>query len=345
MSQEQYTDYQEILNHLKKEKILPVYLFWGEEDYLKENVLNRFKEKLLDTSTIELNYKIIYADQITAGEIITEMEILPFLTKNKLIILKEAEKLNQEEEIKLINYLNRSNLIDTFSTLILIYQEGAPPKDLLEVVKKVGKIVKFDLPDKTRLNLWINTKFSKSKKRIDQEALVYLYYLVGSDLRFLFTEIEKLDLYTRDKELIEKEDVLAIYSGSETVNIFKFLDNLGEKKLKDSVEGIVKLDNSNLFYLSVLAMIYRQIRLILQTKFLLLNKANYHQIVRELKPLKLPDFVIKKLVIQAKKFDLQELSHIYKLLNEADLELKDSQKNPQIILEELVMNIINQKRE
>ncbi|GAH86819.1 unnamed protein product, partial [marine sediment metagenome] len=37
------------------------------------------------------------------------------------------------------------------------------------------------------------------------------------------------------------------------------------------------------------------------------------------------------------------LCQSYKLLNVADLELKDSQKNPQIILEELVMNIINQK--
>ncbi|GAJ16739.1 unnamed protein product, partial [marine sediment metagenome] len=34
----------------------------------------------------------------------------------------------------------------------------------------------------------------------------------------------------------------------------------------------------------------------------------------------------------------------YELLNIADLEFKDSQKEPKIILEELVMNIINQGR-
>jgi len=340
MKQEKYPGYQDILNHLKKEEILPVYLFWGKENYLKETILNKFKEKLLNPSTKELNYKTFSADRITSGEIINELEILPFLSKNKLIILKEAEKLNQEEVIKLASYLNKSNLLNTFSTLIIIYQEGSPHKDLLEAVKGIGKIVKFDFPDKSRLNFWINNKLSKSNKRIDREALDYLHYLIGSELRSLFSEIEKLDLYTQGKKLIEKEDILAIYSGSETVNIFKFLDNLGDKKLKDSVDGIVKLNNSNLFSLSVLAMIYRQIRLILQTKFLLLNKSNFSQIKKELN---LPDFVIEKLMVQAKKFNLQEICHIYKLLNEADLELKDSQKSPQIILEELVMKIINQR--
>ena len=50
------------------------------------------------------------------------------------------------------------------------------------------------------------------------------------------------------------------------------------------------------------------------------------------------------MIKQSKKYTFKELCQSYKLLNIADLELKDSQKNPQIILEELVMNIINQNK-
>jgi len=344
MKQENFFAYQDTLNHLKKEKILPVYLFWGKEDFLKEDILNRFKEKILDNLSEELNYKIFYADQITASVLINEMELLPFFTKHKLVVLKEAEKINQEEEEKIINYLNTHNFNCGFSTLIIIFRDQKkdekPSPGLLSVVQKIGKVVKFEPPNRDKIDQWINKKFMKNKKRIDPEALDYLFFLTGLDLRTISNELEKLDLYSAGKKLIKKEDVLAIIGGSEIIDIFKFLDCLGEKRLKDSLNGIIAINNSNLFYLSIFAMIYRQFRLILQIKMFILNKINNKLIKKELK---LPEFVIEKLKIQAKLYQISELVNIYKLLNKAEIELKNSQKNPQIILEELVINIIHQK--
>jgi len=86
-------------------------------------------------------------------------------------------------------------------------------------------------------------------------------------------------------------------------------------------------------------MIYRQIKLILQIKLLLLSGCNFKEIEKELK---LPSFVVEKIIKQSKKYTFKDICKSYQLLNIADLELKNSQKEPQIILEELVMNIINQ---
>ncbi len=54
--------------------------------------------------------------------------------------------------------------------------------------------------------------------------------------------------------------------------------------------------------------------------------------------------VVEKIIKQSKKYTFKDICKSYKLLNIADLELKNSQKEPQIILEELVMNIINQDK-
>ncbi|GAH75463.1 unnamed protein product, partial [marine sediment metagenome] len=48
MKQENNLSYERILDHVKKEKIFPVYLFFGNENYLKDNILNKFKNKLID---------------------------------------------------------------------------------------------------------------------------------------------------------------------------------------------------------------------------------------------------------------------------------------------------------
>ncbi len=340
MNQKDFLDYQGILNHLKKENLRPIYLFFGKEDYLKESTLNKFKDKVIPSNQRELNYKVFYGGKNSLTEIMKEIEIIPFMAKYKLIVLKEAENIDKTERVKLIDYLNHWHLTNNFSFLIIIYKENIPDKELIAAVKRIGLIVKLDIPDKSELTLWIKVKFRRSNKKITPEALYYLQSLVDTtDLRYLFNEIEKIDVYTKDKELVEKEDVITTISGSEAINIFQVLDYLGEKKLPQALDGLVKLDQGNLPYLSILAMIYRQIRLILQTKLLLLEGANLTKIREELK---LPVFVIEKLERQARNYTIQELCQAYKLLNIADLELKDNQKNPQIVLEELVINIINE---
>lgn len=338
MNQENYLDYERILNHIKKENIRPIYLFFGSENYLKENILNKFREKLINPNQRELNYKVFYGDKCLISEIINEMETIPFISKYKLVVIKEAEKIAQKDEVRLIDYFNHFKLNNNFSILLIIYKENAPDKEIIKAVKRIGLIVNFNVPNKSKLILWTKAKFRQSNKEITPEALFYLQSYVGSDLGYLFNEIDKIDICTKDKKVIEKEDVATAIGGSESVNIFKVLDSLGEKKSNSAIDGLVKLDNSNLHYLSILAMIYRQIRLILHTKLLLLSGANFNQIRKELK---LPSFIVEKIAKQSRKYTIKELCQAYKLLNIADLELKDSQKNPQIILEELVMNIIN----
>jgi len=103
---------------------------------------------------------------------------------------------------------------------------------------------------------------------------------------------------------------------------------------------LVKLNQGDLHHLAIFAMIYRQIKLILQTKLLLSNKVNIKEVEKKLR---LPYFIVQKIIKQSEKYTFKEICKSYELLNMADLEFKESQKEPKIILEELVMNIINQR--
>ncbi len=333
-------NYENILNLTKQGKIYPVYLFYGKENYLKEDILKKLRNRLIDPAYRELNYKVFYGEKLSINEVINDFETLPLMSEHKLVVIKEAEKINKNDETKLVNYFKRLSLKNNFSTLIIIYKESSPNKELITAIKRVGIASNFNITDKAKLALWINSKFRQSNKKITQEGLFYLQSIIGSDLGRLFNEIEKIDIYTKDKKVIEKEDVMISIGGSESVNIFKVLDSIGDKDIKNAIDGLVKLNQGNLHHLSIFAMIYRQIKLILQTKLLFAGGFNFKEVEKKLK---LPYFVIEKIIKQSKKYTFKEICKSYELLNIADLELKDSQKEPKIILEELVMNIINQR--
>ena len=332
-------NYEDMLNLTKQEKIYPVYLFSGNENYLKEDILKKLRNRLIDPAYRELNYKVFYGEKLSINEVINDLYTLPLISKHKLAVIKEAEKINKNDETKLIGYFNRLSLKNIFSTLIIIYKENSPNKELITAFKRIGIVANFGITDKEKLVLWIKSKFRQSNKKITQEAIFYLQSIVGSDLGRLFNEIEKIDIYTKDQKIIEKEDVMTTIGGSEAVNIFKVLDSIGDKDIKNAIDGLVKLNQGNLHHLSIFAMIYRQIKLILQTKLLLANGFNFKDVEKKLK---LPYFVVEKIIKQSKKYTFKEIGKSYELLNIADLELKDSQKEPKIILEELVMNIIKQ---
>ncbi|MCJ7657272.1 MAG: DNA polymerase III subunit delta, partial [Candidatus Atribacteria bacterium] len=336
MNQGRYMNYENMLNLTKKDKIYPVYLFYGKENYLKEDISKKLRNRLIDSAYRELSYHVFYGEKLSINEVINDLDTLPFMSKHKLLVIKEAEKINKNDEKKLINYFNRLSLKNNFSTLIIIYKENSPNKELMTAIKRIGIVANFSITDKAQLALWIKSKFNQSNKKITQEALFYLQSIVGSDLGRLFNEIEKIDIYTKEQKIIEKEDVMITIGGSEAVNIFKVLDSVGDKDIKNAIDGLVRLNQGNLHHLSIFAMIYRQIKLILQTKLLLANGFNFEEVEKKLK---LPYFVVEKMIRQSKKYTFKEIDKSYELLNIADLEIKDSQKEPKIILEELVMNI------
>ena len=330
-------NYENMLNLTKQEKIYPVYLLYGKENYLKEDILKKLRNRLIDPAYRELNYKVFYGEKFSINEVINDLKTLPLISEHKLVVIKEAEKINKNDETKLINYFNRLSLKNNFSTLIVIYKESRPNKELITAIKRAGIVANFSVTDKAKLTFWIKSKFRQSNKKITQEALFYLQSIIGSDLARLFNEIEKIDIYTKDQRIIEKEDVMITIGGSEAVNIFKVLDSLGNKDIKNAIDGLVKLNQGNLHHLSIFAMIYRQIKLILQTKLLLSGGFNFKEVEKKLK---LPYFVVEKIIKQSKKYTFKEICKSYELLNIADLEFKNSQQEPKIILEELVMNII-----
>ena len=88
-------------------KLFPAYLFLGEEDFLKEEAVQKLKARFLDTSTGDLNYGVFYAKEkdFSINALLDSLNTMPFLSKKRLVVLKDADSLSAPNAKCVLSYL------------------------------------------------------------------------------------------------------------------------------------------------------------------------------------------------------------------------------------------------
>lgn len=94
--------------NLKSHNFMKCYLFYGNEQYLKNYYEKKLKNAIL-TSNPEMNFDIFEGKDIDVDSIINSADTLPFLSDKRIVVIKESElfqngKNNDTEKIK--QYLN-----------------------------------------------------------------------------------------------------------------------------------------------------------------------------------------------------------------------------------------------
>ena len=152
--------------------------------------------------------------------------------------------------------------------------------------------------------------------QVDQESSAFLYQMVGSSLRDIYSEIQKLSLrFPGARIAVPQIKELATYSRLFTV--FDLVDHISQKDIPRAFEVLHRLfatqGRESKAILGIVGMVARQIRLLLKTKSGLRLGRGKRGVVETLKPL--PPFVIDKCINQErlwKEWELQEaLNHLY----------------------------------
>ena len=142
---------------------------------------------------------------------------------------------------------------------------------------------------------------------------------VGADLWAVAGEIDKLVLYAGDRPITDA-DVKALVGYVGEANIFNLVDSIFETRLKAATEALESLKIKGLSASYVLAMLSRQLRLVVQYKDMKSHGEKDVEIRRRLGLL--ADFVWKKTQDQAGGFTMGRLKDVYRRLLEADLAAK-----------------------
>ena len=65
-----------------------VFLFAGDDTYLKEKAIKDLTSSILDGSSKDLYYKVFYGGEVEPTEIIDQIDTIPFLARRRLVVLR-----------------------------------------------------------------------------------------------------------------------------------------------------------------------------------------------------------------------------------------------------------------
>jgi DNA polymerase-3 subunit delta len=328
------------LSKFKGDSLLPLYYFYGEEEYLKNKAVHIVSERLGEKINRGLNFEVFASSSTPIATLLDHARTIPFLGGRKIVLLKEAEKIPAQEQEHLFSYVEspskKTTLILTSSAVNF---QGNAFKPLLKSFAKYagyGLVLELNHPYQNEIPDWIKYMAQNFGKSIGSSAVFLLHELIGNNLLDIFHEMEKLALFSGEKKEITKDDVEKMISSLRTESVFELVDHIGNRRLYEALMTLSQLLKSGEQPLKLLALIVRQFRMISKARTLVNQGLKPAEITHALK---IREFVWQKLYPQVNKFSEKKLMDCFQQMWEADITLKTRRTPKKIVLEKLVMEL------
>jgi len=333
--------HEELIAGLRKGKIANCYFFCGEEAYLKREAILILKDTLIRPGAEDFDYRVLYAEDSSAKEVISLAETYPLASKMRLMVVRDIDRFAESELKEIIKYLKRPA---SFTCLVLTSDKAKKEtlnQGIYKAISALCETVIFWRLFDSQIPGWIKDKMSKEGKTIYPEAVQYLFAEVGNSLLDLSGEIEKLLIYTRNNKEVTLADVEQSIGRSRTDSIFDLLRAITRKDSRHSIEILAKLLESGEKPVRILARISERIRQIILAKELLEQKVLPSKIIEEVG---LHPFFDKDFISQIQYFSMEELLSSFDNLVRADWEIKVGKKPAEFVLELLILNLCGENR-
>jgi DNA polymerase-3 subunit delta len=209
---------------------------------------------------------------------------------------------------------------------------------------KKGKIVSFpSLWDNEALT-WIRERVEEKGKKIALEAAIYLQEKIGNNLHSLNNEIEKLTVFVYPDQLIGKDKVKEVVGEGKGAGVFDLTKAIREKDLVKAFFILSQLWERGEDPLRIHFLIVREIRILLMLKEKPTNISPYQSCPiifgRKKYYPKFYQDIATEYIQAVKKFSLSELIGDYEQLLETEASIKTGKEDPDVAIENLVLNLL-----
>jgi len=316
---------------LESGQLSPLYFIFGDEPFLIEQCIERFKYAVLNESTVDFNYSLYYAADVEVVTLKETIETLPVFSERRLVILKNAQELKEGEWQELESLINKP--VD--STVFVLFADKIDKrKKSFKNLIDHGQSIEFKKPYDNEIPRWINYYASYYELKLTQAAIHRMHRLVGNNLAEIYAQLSNLKNYLNGQSLVDVAEVNAVVSNSREENIFDFTKAVGQKDRVLALEQIVNLLDQGQSEIGIVSLLARHMRILLTVR------SGMDQGIGGSKLAGLANvspYFIDEYCDQAKKWSVKRLEESLVLLNETDRALKSSPLSAHIWLENMVL--------
>ncbi len=324
-------DAQKFYRDLEKGQLSPLYFLFGEEPYLLNQSVDRFKYAVLNEGAIDFNYSLFYASDADVSVVRDAVETLPMMAQRRLVILKESQELTDKEWAELEPLIE--NAVDSTVFVLLASRVDKRKKSIRSLLDK-AECVEFKKPYENQIPSWINYIAQSLGLTISNEAIHLLHKLAGHHLTEIEGELKKLGEFVEGQRRIEVADVAQVVSRSKEENVFDFTKAIGENDRVKALEHLVHLLDQGQNEIGIISLVARHVRILLTVKKGMdeglqgAKLAHYAQV---------PPYFLDTYTDQSRRWTAKKLEQTLVVLSETDKALKSSPLSSHIWLENMVL--------
>ncbi len=234
----------ELGKRLNEGHIDNLYLFYGEEDYIKDTYIEKIKSIVLENDMLGINFTQF--DEVPSKNELSEaVEAAPMMCEYKIVLLNEINVVSTSVKKDFKEALN--DILDNIPeyTVVIIKEKERDSKKIskpmLKLVQKNGVDVECARIEMEDMMVFINRQFSKNQKRIRREDLKYLISICEPSVNSVLREVEVICAYLNDREEVTREVIDLLVKKTIEDRVFQLSDAIINKDKKTAYDILTDL--------------------------------------------------------------------------------------------------------
>lgn len=321
-----------------------LFLIYGQERYLIDREIERVQAALRSSSGADPELVFIDADESTPQQILEQLDFSPLFALERVAVIRRPQWLGKSRR--------KAGKIEQLINALAAFLSEPPPGQVViftsdedvsahPLMKKLSSRlhkVACVRPDARGMEAWLKDQAAQLRQPITSQAL-RLLAKSGQDMYYLQQLMRKLSLQC-DGASISEQDVMGELDQRAESSVFKLTDALLNRQVREALRFYYQLLRQGGHPAFFLYMITRQFALLGKVKDYSAQGLSQQEIVKKTGA---RDFAVRKMAACARKYSWAELRYCFHLFLEADINLKSSSRDGEILMEALIIAVCSER--
>ncbi|MRR09405.1 DNA polymerase III subunit delta [bacterium] len=178
--------------HAAHKKLSSCYLFFGEEEHLKSQMVRSLAVAFLGSDPPGSGLEVLYGSETDGGQIVDRAMSLGMFAQRTMLVVREADALSAKSRAAVAGYLAAPN---PDACLVLTTVKPDARSALVRQFDPVASVVNFKPMTEPEAADWARAEASRRGLRLTAEAAQSLVARAGTDLGVLDGELAKLAVH------------------------------------------------------------------------------------------------------------------------------------------------------
>lgn len=196
----------ELKAQIKNREFSNVYMIYGEETYLKDFYVSKLKESLVDSEFADFNFHQYDGKDTNISQILMDSQTLPMMSEYSLVIVRDYPLDKSSADLKVLDEFfsdipETTILVFWYDTIQIDTKKSGKWKTIENMFSKAGSSVNLEKRTEGELVKLIVSSAKKRGCSIDSASARYLISVVGTDIKTIFNELEKICGYVGNGDI------------------------------------------------------------------------------------------------------------------------------------------------